>query len=125
MIKIIVFLTICVVVMHTASTAQAIKNTSWKAYFDAPINDTATLTVGNDSTTITNTQGMTVVMSAIHIAGDTITIKDVTGPIACPPDATGTYTYTIATDKMVLHLVSDDCDGRASAISNREWTKVK
>ena len=109
--------------LHNTSNTQTIQNTVWKSYFADPINDTATLAIGNDSITISNSQGMTVVKSTFHINADTITINDVEGAIKCSPDESGVYHYTLSADKLVLHLISDPCDGRANSISDREWMK--
>jgi hypothetical protein len=123
MIKIILFLCVAMVALQNTSNAQIIQNTVWKSFFAAPINDTATLTIGNDSITISNSHGITMVKSTVRINADTITIKDVDGPIKCSSDENGVYHYTLSADKLVLHLISDLCDGRANSISDREWMK--
>ncbi len=120
----IITLSVLLIAVQNNSHAQTITNTVWKSYFGAPINDTATLTIRNDSSSITNSHGMTVVMSTVHVSNDTISIVDVAGPIKCQQDATGIYSYTISGDKLILHVVSDDCDGRANSLSDRQWMKV-
>ena len=124
MIKIILFVCVAMVALHNTSNAQTIQNTVWKSYFADPINDTATLSIASDSIIISNSHGMIVVKSIFHINADTITINDVEGAIKCSPDENGVYHYTLSADKLVLHLISDPCDGRANSISDREWMKV-
>lgn len=124
MLKKIIFLCVVMIALQNTSHAQTIQNTVWKSYFADPINDTATLTIGNDSVTISNSHGMTVVKSTMHINNDTITINDVDGPIKCSPDDNGVYSYKVSADKLVLHVVNDPCDGRANSISDREWMMV-
>jgi len=123
MIKIILFVCVVMLALQNTSNAQTIQNTVWKSYFADPINDTATLSIANDSITISNSHGMTVVKSIFHINADTITINDVEGAIKCSPDENGVYHYTLSADKLGLHLISDPCDGRANSISDREWMK--
>ena len=123
MIKIILFVCVVMIALHNTSNAQTIQNTVWKSYFADPINDTATLSIVNDSITISNSHGMTVVKSTVHFSSDTITINDVEGAIKCSSDENGVYHYTLSADKLVLHLISDPCDGRANSISDREWMK--
>ena len=123
MLKIILFLCVVMIALQSTSNAQTIQSTVWKSYFAAPINDTATLAIGKDSITISNSHGMTIVKSTVHIGNDTITINDVEGPIKCLPDDNGVYSYKVSPDKLILHVITDPCDGRANSISDREWMK--
>ena len=124
MLKIILFLCIAMIALQNTSNAQTIQNTVWKSYFADPINDTATLAIGNDSITISNSHGMTVVKSTVHISNDSITINDVNGPIKCSPDDNGIYSFKVSANKLILHVMNDPCDGRANSISDRGWVKV-
>lgn len=124
MIKIILFLCVITIALQNTSNAQTIQNTVWKSYFADPINDTATLTIATDSITISNSHGMTIVKSTIHVNNDTVTINDVEGAIKCSPDDAGIYSYKISENKLVLHLITDSCDGRANSISDKEWMKA-
>ena len=119
----VLFLCIALVALCSTSSAQNIQNTVWKSYFAAPINDTATLVIGNDSITISNSQGMTVVKSTIHVNNDTILINDVGGGVMCPSDEQGVYSYKMTSNKLALHIITDPCDGRANSISDREWLR--
>ncbi len=123
MLKIIFFLCVSMIALQNTSNGQTIQNTVWKSYFADPINDTATLTIGNDSTTISTSKGMTVVKSVVHISNDTVTINDVEGAIKCSPDDNGVYHYKVSAGKLTLHVITDPCDGRANTISDREWMK--
>ncbi len=124
MLKIIFFLCVSMIALQNTSNAQTIQNTVWKSYFADPINDTATLTIGKDSITISNSKGMTVVKSVAHFSNDTVTINDVEGVIKCSPDDNGVYSYKVSADKLTLHVITDACDGRANSISDREWMKA-
>lgn len=107
--------------LHNTTKAQTLQHSIWKSFFDAPINDTATLSIGIDSLTISNSHGMALDVAAIKISNDTLEINDVSGPIKCSSDDKGVYSYTITNGKLVLTIISDNCDGRANAISGRQW----
>lgn len=111
----------CIIALQNTTKAQALQHTVWKSFFDAPINDTATLSIGSDSLTISSSHGMALVVAFIHISNDTIETNDVSGPIKCLPDDKGVYSYAITNGKLVLTIISDNCDGRANAISGRQW----
>ena len=120
MVKIIVSLCL-IIIAHSVANAQTIQHTVWKSFFAAPIGDTATLSVGNDTLTISSSKGMALDVASIHVMNDTIEINDVSGPIKCSPNDKGVYRFTLANGKLVLNIISDPCDGRANAISGREW----
>ena len=123
MVKIIVSLCF-IMAMHSDTNAQSIQHTVWKSFFNAPINDTATLSISIDTLTILNSHGMALDVASIHIINDTVEINDVSGPIKCSSDDKGVYRFTLANGKLVLNIISDACDGRADAISGREWIMV-
>jgi hypothetical protein len=54
--------------------AQSIDNKNWKAYLDAPINDTVTFHIHSDSSFVTNSNGEVVIRIRCMIAGDTLTM---------------------------------------------------
>lgn len=118
----LVFCLACIV--FTQIHAQTLQKTEWKSSFAAPINDTATLTFNQDTSIITTSQHMELVRSIFHIYHDTVTIKDIEGPIACG-DEEGMYTFTNSGNILKLKLISDPCDGRANSLSGREWVRVK
>lgn len=108
----------------TQSHAQSLQKTQWKSLFAAPINDTGIFSFGKDTSNITNSKGAEIVRSVFHVSHDTVTIKDVSGEIACG-DETGVYTFTITQTTLKLMVVTDPCDGRANALSGRVWTRDK
>lgn len=123
-IKLFVLFLVALVYIAPSANAQTIKHTVWKSFFKAPISDTATLSVGTDTLTISSSRGMALVIASIHIKKDTIEINDKSGPIKCPADSKGIYHFTFINGKLVLNIISDDCDGRANHISGREWVRV-
>lgn len=118
----IMFISLCfITALQNTTKAQTLQHTVWKSFFDAPINDTATLSIGTDSLKISNSHGMALDVAAIKISGDTLKIIDVSGPIKCSSDDKGAYSYAITNGKLVLTIISDNCDGRANAIGGRQW----
>jgi len=56
------------------------------------------------------------VKGTYKVSGETIELTDVEGEYACP-DAVGKYTWKVETEKLVMNLVEDPCDGRTQALS--------
>ena len=103
--------------------AQSLQNTVWKAYLTGP-NDTVTLHIGKDTSFVTMGAGdLVVVRSICRVSKDTVSLQDFEGQYLCP-DGTGVYLYTVTADKLVLKMVNDPCDGRATAINGVAWARV-
>lgn len=121
MLKVIIIYICFTIAIQNTTKAQTIQHTVWKSFFAAPINDTATLSIGTDSLTLSSSHGMALNVAAIKISKDTIEINDVSGPMKCSSDDKGVYNYTITNGTLVLTIISDNCDGRANTISGRQW----
>ena len=102
---------------------QSLKNTAWKTYVTSA-NDSMILHIGNDSSFVTGSNGDVVVRSVFHVMKDTLTIEDYDGQYMCP-NTKGTYLYSIKEEKLVMKLINDGCDGRATGIDGIAWIKVK
>jgi len=105
--------------------AQSVNNKSWKTYIDAPINDTAIFNIHSDSSFISNTAGQVMVRHRCQVTGDTLTIEDFTTDQQGCPGIKGTYKITCSGESFTLTLISDPCDGRSHALSNRKWIEAK
>lgn len=53
-----------------------------------------------------------------------MTINDINGEYACPPEATGVYDITIEGDKLSMKYVSDECEGRGNPDGAMEFTRM-
>ena len=107
----------------TCGHAQTIQKTEWKSVLAEPINDTATLNIGNDTSTIANSKGREFVRSIFFVSHDTVIIKDIGGEISCGAE-TGAYTFTITGNLLKFMLITDRCEGRAKALDGRTWVKA-
>jgi hypothetical protein len=103
--------------------AQSLHNTAWKMYV-AGLSDTLTLHIGSDTSFVTISAGDVVIRSLCHVAGDTLTMKDFDGQYMCQ-DGTGVYQYTVKDDKLVLKMVTDPCNDRATSINGMPWDRAK
>ena len=122
--KKITFLTVCLLFFgFIPSQAQTLQKTQWKSVFAEPINDTATLNIGADTSNITNSKGTEFVRSIFFLSHDTVIIKDIGGEISCG-DETGAYTFTITGNVLKFMLITDRCAGRAHSLDGRSWVKV-
>ena len=54
---------------------------------------------------------------------DTITFRDIGGPIACNPSISGRYTWRIEGTGLSFTLIDDRCTGRAGAFPGRVWIR--
>ncbi|HEY4967798.1 MAG TPA: hypothetical protein VII28_15440 [Puia sp.] len=123
--KKIICLAACLIFIGFAQTqAQSLQKTQWKSFFAAPINDTGIFSFAEDTSNISTGKGAEIVRSVFHVSHDTVTIKDVSGEIACG-DEVGVYTFTITKTTLKLMLVTDPCDGRANSLSGRVWERTK
>ncbi|HXB92600.1 MAG TPA: hypothetical protein VNU72_09935 [Puia sp.] len=104
------------------ANAQSLRNTAWKTYITTA-SDSMTLHIGTDSSWVTTGGGDVVVRSLCHVSKDTITLDDFDGQYMCP-NQKGVYTYTLKDDKLVLNLVNDGCDGRATGINGVAWIRI-
>lgn len=121
MLKVIIICISFTIAIQNTTNAQTLQHTSWKSFFAEPINDTATLSIGTDSLILSSSNGMALNVAAIKISKDTLEINDVSGPRKCSSDDKGVYSYSITNGTLVLTIISDNCDGRANAISGRQW----
>ena len=71
--------------------------------------------------TFTNPRGI-LIAAAWRVLGDTIQLRDESGPAACPGEV-GRYLWRMQGDTLRFQLVSDACAGRRSALATA-WTKV-
>lgn len=109
--------------LFSISRLQAqLTNTQWKTKIDinGPVgvildfkNDTCTLYTIADSTII---ETMTY---AIH--DSVITVHKMEGQSDCDNATPGAYTFILQPGALVLHLASDNCDDRVSALDNTHW----
>ncbi len=116
----IVFLASALSYVH----AQSIDNRNWKAYVDAPINDTVTFHIHSDSSFVTNSNGEVLIRIHCMIAGDTLTIVNQDAEEHGCPDQKGKYKIELKDDSLVLRLIDDACEGRAHALDGVKWKSV-
>ncbi len=121
--KLILLIVVSLVAGFYHTTAQSLRNTAWKTYITTA-SDSMTLHIGIDSSWVTTGGGDVVVRSLFHVSKDTLTLDDFDGQYMCP-NQKGVYTYTLKDDKLVLNLVNDGCDGRATGINGIVWIRAR
>ena len=121
--KVSCLITVLISIGLSHSHGQSLQNTHWKSLFKEPINDTATLNIGLDSSNITNRRGVQIVRSFFLISHDTVSIKDIGGEIACGEEL-GFYTFTITGDVLKFKLITDPCSGRGESLDGRAWIRT-
>jgi len=79
---------------------------------------------GRDGRVRLSQGGKTMVEGTYKVAGDKLTLTDVSGSFACPKDkASGTYTWHIEKSALTLEKVDDPCEDRSSDITGHPWQK--
>lgn len=124
--KIILFTALfCLASAMCQLRAQSIDNKRWKSYINAPINDTAFLSINTDSSFITNSGGRVMVRFHSKISGDTLSFVDYGTEEQGCPDLKGIYKINVTSDSLILTLIGDECDGRSEALAGRKWVEAK
>lgn len=107
------------------SAKAQLENTTWKAtlQFDSPTD--VYCVYGKDTAKVYISQDSSLLETMTYTLKDTVlTFKKVEGQSSCD-DAVGTYNIAIKDDTLTYSLEDDDCDDRASALDESQWTKVK
>jgi hypothetical protein len=107
----------------SALPGQSIDDRNWKAYLQAPINDTVTFHIHSDSSFVTNSNGEVVIRVNCLIARDTLTIVNQDGAETGCPDQKGKYKIDLKENSFQLTRIEDACEGRAQAITGVIWSE--
>ena len=107
----------------TLCQAQSVDNRNWKAYLEAPINDTVTFHIHSDSSFVTNSNGEVVIRVNCAITRDSLTIVNQDGAETGCPDQKGKYKIDLKENNFKLTLIEDACEGRAQALNGVIWTE--
>ena len=67
--------------------------------------------------------GQLAVTGVFVTRGDTVSLRDVAGAIACNSSVAGRYLWKIEGPRLSLTLIEDGCPGRAGALPGRPWTR--
>jgi hypothetical protein len=82
-----------------------------------------TLTFTDDNRYLVTSGGKVGVEGVAKIDGDTLTVQDTSGPMACNPDVSGRYTWSIEKDVLNLKVTADACEGRRNGLAGGPWTR--
>jgi hypothetical protein len=96
-------------------------NTSWKAYY-TPLSDTVTLRFTKDSSAMTSSLGVAILLSTIKWKDDLVVFKDYGGMNACA-DLPGSYHVKIVGDTLTMVMDEDPCDVRGGSLISRRWIR--
>ena len=101
-----------------------LQNTVWKSFIGPPVGDTMVIRYTTDSMFLQTKNDETLVAATFTIAGDTVTMNDVSGQIACLGHA-GKYKFVIAAESIKFDLIEDAGRGRVGAMTTAQWQRVK
>jgi hypothetical protein len=98
-----------------------LQNTSWRAFYK-PLTDTVTLHFSKDSSFMTSSLGVPILLSKITWKGDLIVFRDYGGMNACA-DLPGSYHVKIDSDTLTLVMDEDPCDARGGTLISKRWIR--
>ena len=103
------------------AAAPPLQNTSWRAFYK-PLTDTVTLRFSKDSSFMTSSLGVPILLSKIVWKGDLVVFRDYGGMNACA-DLPGSYHVKIDSDTLRLVMDEDPCDARGGSLISRRWIR--
>jgi hypothetical protein len=121
--KIIVALTLLFI---SASTQAQFANTRWKAtlQIDNPIN--VIMDFGNDTVRLYTVSDSTIIETMAYRVQDTaLVLQKIEGQSECESSTIGKYKFDLKDNRLVIRLISDDCDDRVTVIDNSKWVRWK
>ena len=93
-------------------TAQQLQHTSWKTVTKGGT-DTNIVIATADTLYLNGPTGSNLVTALFEENGNTILIRDLSGPVSCVNPDTGHYSFNISNDTLVFSLIYDSCGSRA------------
>ena len=104
-----------------SAAAQSLSGTTWRSYYK-PLTDTVTLRFGADSSFLTSSLGVPILLSTYKSKDDLIIFRDYGGLNACA-DLPGSYHVKIDSDTLTLVMDEDPCDARGGSLISRRWIR--
>lgn len=97
-----------------------ISNTKWKGHIESPQALDIILEFKNDSLIATSAEGMELEVMSFSQTKDTLKLRKLNGQSPCDYTTDGFYhlEWVENGDKLLLHLVKDDCTDRAKSITS-------
>jgi hypothetical protein len=99
----------------------SLQNTSWRAFYK-PLTDTVTIRFSKDSSFMTSSLGVPILLSKIAWKGDLIVFRDYSGMNACA-NMPGSYHVKIERDTLMLVMDEDPCDARSGSLISKRWIR--
>lgn len=112
-----------VVLLLTASnlfSQSSISKTKWKGHIEMPQALDIILEFRNDSLIATSAEGLELEVMFFSQAKDTLRLRKLNGQSPCDYTTEGIYRLEMveAGDKLLLHMIKDDCTERAKSITS-------
>src|SRR5262245_56983895 len=111
---------IILLILATAVRAEEFK----KGTYSVTAGDVKWSLKYDDSGKVTvSRNGEVVVEASYKVKGDELEVTDEKGPMACDGAQTGKYKWKLEGKKLTLTKLTDECDGRASALTAQPWVQ--
>lgn len=107
--------------MVTCTHAQ-LTNTQWKTKIDINGPVGVILDFKKDTCSLYTIADSTIIETMAYTVKDSlITLYKIDGQSDCDNSTPGAYKFIIVNNSLALHMASDNCDDRSSAIDNTNW----
>ena len=111
---------IILLILATAVRAEEFK----KGTYSVTAGDVRWSLKYDDSGKVTvSRNGEVVVEASYKVKGDELEVTDEKGPMACDRTQTGKYKWKLEGKKLTLTKMTDECDGRSSALTAQPWVQ--
>ena len=118
---------VAVFIILNLGAQNSLPNTRWKGTLLIPDAVDVLLTFKRDTLYITNESGAGIATIYFESRKDTLLIRKIAGPSPCPEQAQGLYRieWLENGNKLRLHGVSDECEGRIGVFTVNPFEKVR
>lgn len=97
-------------------------NTQWKTRIDINGPVGVILDFKKDTCSLYTIADSTIIETMTYTIKDSVfTLHKIEGQSECDNSTPGVYKFVLQANKLALHMVSDNCDDRVSAIDNTNW----
>jgi len=106
----------------TCSLHAQLTNTQWKTRLDINGPVGVILDIKKDTCSLYTIADSIIIETMTYTVKDSIyTLNKIDGQSECDNSTPGVYKFIVKNNTLAMHMVSDNCDDRSSAIDNTNW----
>ena len=119
-------ITLSLILLVFPANTQSIANSKWKGVFLIPHAVDVTLHFKKDTLYLEDEKGQQLGTLVFAHRTDTLMITKISGTSPCPDQSTGWYRveWFEKGKKFLLHVISDECEGRAGVYTTNSFQRI-